>query len=55
VSLYDPQTGKSTVVAKTDEPVAVADGLAVSPDGNSILIPVTTQRSADLMLVENFQ
>jgi Tol biopolymer transport system component/DNA-binding winged helix-turn-helix (wHTH) protein len=49
----DEATGRETVVGHVSPPFLVS-GLAVSPDGGTILVHRHTQ-AADLMLIENFQ
>jgi eukaryotic-like serine/threonine-protein kinase len=55
VQLLDPVTGKSTVLWKIDSRLYLNQGLAVSPDGKTILISASRSSGADLMLVEGFR
>jgi eukaryotic-like serine/threonine-protein kinase len=50
-------TGKIRVLANVDRPVALypIGGLAVSPDGRSILYTQIEQAGSEMMLVENFR
>jgi hypothetical protein len=55
VRLLDPRTGRSVEVRKSSMPLyGLEHRLAVSPDGNTILVTGSAQRpGADLYLVEN--
>ena len=55
VQLLDPATGRSTLVGRIEGRLYLNLGLAVSPDGKTILFSASTQAGADLMLVENFR
>ena len=55
VHVLDLETGRDrrlgTLEGLVDRPL----GLAVSPDGKTILYPKLTSQNADLMLIENFR
>ena len=53
VHLLDRATGRDRVLASVTEPFN-ASGLAVSPDGTTMLVHRYTE-NADLMLLENFR
>jgi Tol biopolymer transport system component len=55
VQVYDPATGKSTVVGRAQGRLYLSNGLAVSPDGKTVLFAASAQSGADLMLVEGFR
>jgi eukaryotic-like serine/threonine-protein kinase len=55
LSLYEPETRRVTTVATLERSVTPFEpGLAVSPDGRSILYVQEDQLNSDIMLVENF-
>ncbi|MFI5170134.1 MAG: protein kinase [Vicinamibacterales bacterium] len=49
---YSPATGRSELVGQVESP---AMGMAVSPDGRTILFSRTVAEGADLMLIEDFR
>jgi len=51
--LIDPATGRDREVGRVSDPFFLS-GLAISPDGNTILVHRGTQ-TADLVLIENFR
>jgi len=53
LKFYDFAKGKIMDLAYFDKPVT--SGLAVAPDGRSILYSQVDQRGSDIMLVENFR
>jgi hypothetical protein len=55
VQLLDPATGRSTVVYNIDRRLRLGQGLAISPDGKTMLISAASNSGADLMLVESFR
>jgi Tol biopolymer transport system component len=55
IKLLDPNTGRSSVVKEIEGRPYLDQGLAVSPDGKTILYAASTQLRADLMLVDNFR
>jgi Tol biopolymer transport system component/DNA-binding winged helix-turn-helix (wHTH) protein len=56
VEYYSFEANKITLVAKLDKPLFKTDpGLAVSPDGQSLLIVQMDQSGSDIMLMENFR
>lgn len=55
VHFLDPKTGRHRVLGRLDRYAAGMPGLAVSPDGTSILYSRLSHDSADLMLIENFR
>ena len=54
VYVYDPATGTTHVVDRTDQKLYGFYTLTVSPNG-TILVTASAQTGADLFLVENFQ
>jgi hypothetical protein len=55
IKLLDPNTGRSSVVEEIEGRPYLDQGLAVSPDGKTILYAASTQLSADLMQVDHFR
>ena len=57
VHLVDPSTGRDRVLGSMEgyAPLYWPMGLAVSPDGTTILYDRLVNDSADLMLIENFR
>jgi Tol biopolymer transport system component len=55
VLVFDPATGRSRALYRNLGPFYGVTSLAVSPDGNTILIGASTQLTADLYLIENFR
>ena len=57
VPLYrlDPGTGQVQVLGKLERGAAIFMGLAVSPDGKTILFGKGVAEGADLMMIENFR
>ena len=53
IHLIDPATGRDREVGRVSEPF-FQSGLAISPDGNTILVHRGTE-TADLVLIENFR
>jgi dipeptidyl aminopeptidase/acylaminoacyl peptidase len=53
LNFFDFATGKTTTVTATDQPGGV--GLAVSPDGRSILYDDKGDAESSIMLVKNFR
>jgi hypothetical protein len=56
VHFVDPSTGRDRVIGNLERYAPAYDpmGLAVSPDGTSILYNKVVSEGADLMLIENF-
>jgi hypothetical protein len=54
VRVLDLGTGRSRIVGRIWDPNPIPPRLAVSPDGNTILVPPVTS-TTDLMMVENFK
>jgi hypothetical protein len=55
VEYYSFENNKTTLVARLDKPLFKTDpGLAVSPNGQSILIVQMDQSGSDIRLMENF-
>ena len=52
VYFYSFTTGRSTQIA--DRALRGGQGLAVSPDGTTLLVGQSTEIGADLMVLENF-
>jgi hypothetical protein len=50
--LLDPATGQDRLLGKLDEP---GFGLAVSPDGKTMLSSKWDHENTDLMMIENFR
>jgi len=57
VYLLNPATGKQQMIGKLENASRHAPycGLAVSPDGMSVLYPRLVNDGADLMLIEHFK
>ena len=55
VKLFNPDTGKSQEVGRSDRRLASVRGLTVSPDGSTILVAANERWGSDLMMVENFK
>jgi Tol biopolymer transport system component/DNA-binding winged helix-turn-helix (wHTH) protein len=56
VEFFSFENNKVTRIAKLDKPLFKTDpGLAVSPDGQSILIVQMDQSGSDIMAIENFR
>jgi len=56
LKLFDPATGRMTVVISFDKPPYCCNpALAVSPDGRSLLYDALDNYARDIMLVENFR
>jgi serine/threonine protein kinase/Tol biopolymer transport system component len=56
LKLFDPATGRTTVVMSLDKPPYCCNpALAVSPDGRSLLYDALDNYTRDIMLVENFR
>jgi len=53
VRFRDAQTGQTTDILKISKPVDL--GLALSPDGRTLLFTQVDYSGQDLMLVENFR
>ena len=51
----DPASGRTQLLGRLPAEQSVIAGLAVSPDGKTILVSNQLPRSADLMLIENFR
>lgn len=55
VEFYSFATGKITQVAKLDAPLSKTDpGLAISPDGQSLLVVQMDESGSDIVMAENF-
>ena len=52
---FDPKTGKSHQLGRSDRRLATIRGMTVSPDGSTILVSANERWGADLMMVENFR
>jgi len=51
----DPATGRSRLLGTLETGGATASfGLAISPDGKTILFTKTVAKGADLLMIENF-
>ena len=56
IEFFSFATHKVTQIAKPEKPLTIMDeGLAVSPDGRSILLAEVEQSTSKIMLVENFR
>jgi Tol biopolymer transport system component/DNA-binding winged helix-turn-helix (wHTH) protein len=56
IEFFSFDTHEVTTIAKLDKPLFKTDpGLAISPDGQSILIVQMDQSGSDIMLMENFR
>ena len=56
IEFFNFATRKVTTIATLDKPLSPTDpGLAVAPNGRSILFAQMDQSGSDLMLVENFR
>jgi len=55
LKLFDPSTGRATLVAVLDKPPCCCNpALAVSPDGRTLLYSQSDNLTHEIMLVENF-
>jgi len=52
LSLLDAVTGRDRLLGRLEKPFG---GLAVSPDGKTILYTKTVREGSDLMLIESFR
>ncbi len=56
IEFYDFASGKVSQLARLDKPIVRSEpGLAVSPDGRSLLFTLLDQSGSDIMLMANFR